>query len=185
MWDCDADLKNCNINKWIGPIIPEQSFIFKPLISHFKTFLKQAYNKTSGFDLNQKKAVDKDIIYKLEEKAKFKFIDVPLYYYRHHESGISQGKSEFQARIYQYIAKCKAYRRRLNTNIPNVSLNYLYSEYYKITFHSLIIYGRFIIRAFKISKLKQKIQNNCSNIINRLYKKLMLLEKISRFKLNK
>lgn len=156
-WSCDSELKNCKIVNWIGPDTPVKSNIFVPKISHLKTFRKDMYEKTTGFDPNQKRSVDKDIIYKLEEITKFKFVNVPLYYYRQHESGISQGKNKFQARIYLYIAKCKAYRRRLNTNIPNISLEALYLEYYKITFHSLIKFGKFVIKAFKIYNLATKI----------------------------
>lgn len=157
MYDCDSNLENCLVSKLVGPIIPEQTNIFNIRVSHFKTFRKDLYKKTSGFDPNQKRAVDKDIIFKMEEVTKFKFIDTPLYYYRHHESGISQGKTEREAWIYHYIAKCKAYRRRLNKDIPNVSLHYLYYEYFKITFHKLNRKIKTVIRIFKSSNQVKKL----------------------------
>lgn len=179
MWSCDSELKNCKIVKWIGPDIPEKTNIFVPKISHFKTFRKDVYEKTSGYDLSQKRSVDKDIIYKLEEVTKFKFVDVPLYYYRQHVSGISQGQNKFQARVYLYIAKCKAYHRRLNTDIPNVTLNYLYNEYYKITFHSLIKLGKFINNVFNISNLSTKILKKYPRLNSVNFRKFNFLKKIS------
>ena len=159
MYDCDSNLENCLVNKMVGPTIPEKTNIFNIRVSHFKTFRRDLYKKTSGFDPNQKRAVDKDIIFKMEEVTKFKFIDTPLYYYRHHESGISQGKAEREAWIYHYIAKCKAYRRRLNKDIPNVSLQYLYFEYFKITFHRLNRIFKTLIRIFKTSNQVKKLLN--------------------------
>jgi len=153
MWNCDKDLRNCRLNTKIGEIIPEKSFIFNPKISHFKTFLLEAYNKTKGFEINQKRSVDKDIIYKLEEVTKFKFVNEPLYYYRHHETGISQGKNKYQARIFHYIAKCKTFRRRLNSELPNFTLRELYSEYFKLTFYQIFRVAKMLYRKFKISYL--------------------------------
>ncbi len=141
-WKCTSELRNCKINKAIGPVIPEKTSIFNPIVSHLKTFKKSAYNKTNGFDINQKKSVDKDIIFKLEEVTKFKFIKIPLYYHRLHEGGISQGKDKYKALLYNYRAKNKTYQRRLNKNLPNFSLEDLYIEYIKLTFY----------KAFRFSK---------------------------------
>ena len=159
MYDCDSNLENCFVNIMVAPTIPEKTNIFNIRVSHFKTFRRDLYKKTSGFDPNQKRAVDKDIIFKMEEVTKFKFIDTPLYYYRHHESGISQGKTEREAWIYHYIAKCKAYRRRLNKDIPNVSLQYLYFEYFKITFHKLNGKIKTLVRIFNTSNQVKKLLN--------------------------
>ncbi|MFX0039690.1 MAG: glycosyltransferase family 2 protein [Promethearchaeota archaeon] len=149
MWICDSNLENCKINNEVGPIIPPKTSIFEPKISHFKTFSKKAYLKTPGFETQQKRSVDKDIIYKLEEVTNFKFINIPLYYYRKHPSGISQGKNIPLAQIYHYRAKCKTYRRRLKTNLPNFTLKQLYIEYFKITLSSQISLLKKIIKYFK------------------------------------
>ena len=157
MWNCDSNLENCVENTMIGPTIPEKTNIFHIKVSHFKTFRKDAYNKTSRFDPMQKKAVDKDIIFKLEEIVKFKFIDIPLYYYRQHEGGISQDKSEFQARVYHYIARCKAYQRRLNKNIPNYTKKELYKEYFTITLFQLRRTIKYLLKLFKGPIVLRKI----------------------------
>lgn len=155
MWICDKNLENCKVDNNIGPIIPEKTFLINQRqgISHFKTFKKEVYEKTSGFDLNQKKAVDKDIIYKLEEVTDFKFIDECLYYYREHASGISQGRSIAKSRKYRFYAKLKAYKRRLNTDIPNFSRNEVLIQYlYTITYKLLSFIANFMIR-LKISPI--------------------------------
>ena len=67
--------------------------------------------------------------------------------------GISRGENKFNARVYHYIAKCKTYRRRLNKHLPNFTLEELYSEYFKITFYSLIKHTINLLKILKISKI--------------------------------
>jgi len=167
MWKCDSNLENCKVDKTLGLIIPEKTSIFQPKISHFKTFRREAYFKTSGYDPKLKKGVDRDIIFKLEEVCRLKFLDEPLYYYRQHPCGISQGKNVFLSRVYYYIVQCKTYHRRLNTSLPNYNLRDLYLEYYKITFHNL---SNFIIKLMKYAKIKR--------IIEKLSERISILEKI-------
>ena len=177
----DSHLKNCHISKDVGSIIPEKSFIFKqpPYISHFKTFTRAAYRKTRGFDIRQKKAVDKDIIYKLEEITKFKFIAKPLYYYRQHSKGISQGKNVFTAKYYNYMAKYNTYLRRRNTDLPNFSKFKINFEYLKIIFYRFIEYKNLdnLIESFK------NVADFSLDIIGEGKLKLRLDQKIKDLKL--
>lgn len=76
-------------------------------VSHFKTFRKSVYRKTEGFT-DHRRAVDKDIILKLEEVTKLEFIDLCLYYYRKHSKGISINPSS----IYNQFAIDDAKERR-------------------------------------------------------------------------
>lgn len=183
MWDCDSHLKNCVLNKNIQEIIPAKTSIFTNRISHFKTFTKKAFNKTSGFDRNQKRAVDKDIIYKLEEVTDFKFINKPLYYYRQHTGGISQAKNAELAFLYSYRAKCKAFQRRLNKNLPNLTLSYLYTQYFINTLKDLINFVKKYIRLFRIKKILNILGKSFPNvkklikpIINFIVKKFYIKE---------
>ncbi len=153
MWKCDSNLTNCKIDKDIKEIIPAKTFIFHPYISHFKTFRKKDYDKTLGFEITQKRSVDKDIIYKLEEVTRFKFVNIPLYYYRQHDQGISQGNNANKAKGYEYIAKYKTYIRRMNKSIPNYKKNEIILEYFKITFHPIIRTFIKFIQMLKIKKL--------------------------------
>jgi len=164
-WGCDSELKNCVINKDIGTFRNIKSVFFREKISHFKTFKKEAYQKTSGFNVNQKKAVDKDIILKLEEVTNIKFINKPLYYHRYHENQISQGKYEFEAFVYYYRAKCKAYQRRLNTNFPNCTLKELYFQYFYIIFHKLILVLKKCLKFFRIPVFFIKIHKLTPKIL--------------------
>ena len=153
MWSCDSELENCYIRNE-NLEIPEKESIHYPIIGHFRTFKKKDYQRTLGYDSHLKSAVDKDIIYKLEEVTSFKFINKPLYYYRHHAKGISQSDHKFEARVNHYKAKCKTYRRRIGTGMPNFDLNELSREYYKITFHNIVkIFRGFLIRT-RLTKLE-------------------------------
>lgn len=158
MWSCNSELKNCTINKK-DRTVPEKQSIFKPIILHFRTFKREEYNKTLGYDPNLRSAVDKDIIYKLEEVTNFKFINQPLYFYRNHEKGISQSKNQFNARINHYRAMCKTYQRRIDKNLPNFQLQQLYKEYYKITFHNIIGTFRILLKKCGLQRLENKMRS--------------------------
>jgi glycosyltransferase involved in cell wall biosynthesis len=154
MYRCDSSLKNCEIDKRVGEIIPPKTSIFNYKISMFRTFLREVYQKTAGYDPNLKAAVDRDIIYKLEEVTNFKFINKPLYYYRKNEEGVSQGKNEYNALYQYYLARCKAYLRRLDTNIPNLKRRDIMYDYYKLKFYKFIRFLR------KYSHYAEKILEN-------------------------
>jgi glycosyltransferase involved in cell wall biosynthesis len=179
MWECDSQLQNCIRNTWIGPINPKKSNIFNIKISHLKSFRKEAYLKTSGFDPKQKKAVDKDIIFKLEEVANFKFVNIPLYYYRWHGQGISQSKSSFSPEFYHYLAKLKAYRRRLNTHIPNFTKKQIYFEYYRITFFKITHFFIKLYRKLKIRDLMSMFLEKYPIFPKSIRSKLKFLKKIN------
>jgi len=176
MWDCDAELQNCQVNKWIGPTIPEKSNIYNTSISHFKTFTRTAYLKTPGFDPKQKKGVDKDIIFKLEEVTDLKYVDQPLYYYRQHTGGISQSQKHFKSDYYHYYAKLKAYKRRYNKEIPNLSKEEINAEYYRIVVYRL---RKFLVRLYKklnLSILTKMILNLLPTSIIQLKSKVQILK---------
>jgi len=166
-------------NEWIGPVIPKKTNVFKIKISHLKTFKKEAYLKTSGFDPSQKKAVDKDIIFKLEEVTKFKFVNIPLYYYRWHGGGISQEKSHYKAEFYHYLAKRKAYNRRKNSTIPNFTQKQIKFEYYRITFYKLTHFLIRIYRKFRISEFLKKGLESLPYVPHAILKIIRKIEKIN------
>jgi len=58
-------------------------------ISHLKMFKKEMYDKTSGIEPSLLKAVDKDLILKLEEIGPLLHIDEFLYKYRSHPSNLT------------------------------------------------------------------------------------------------
>jgi glycosyltransferase involved in cell wall biosynthesis len=75
---------------------------FKGDADHFVSFKKILYNKTDGINSQFKRAIDKDLYYKLEEVGKLFFIDQPLYLYRIHNGGISTIKNIYKA-LYWHI----------------------------------------------------------------------------------
>ncbi len=63
-------------------------------VNHFFTFLKSAYDATSGINPKLTSAVDQDLYLKIYETGKVMFIPKPNYLYRLHEKGVSQEKSK-------------------------------------------------------------------------------------------
>jgi len=59
------------------------------VISHVKCFKRSFYNKTDGIDATLLKAIDKDLVLKLEEVGSFVHVPIPLYYHRLHSDSIS------------------------------------------------------------------------------------------------
>jgi glycosyltransferase involved in cell wall biosynthesis len=91
-------------------------------IHHFASFKKSCYNKTEGISPANKKAVDQDLYYKLEEVGNVYFINQPLYYYRIHKGAISNAGREGEAIKSHYAIVEQACLRRLS------SLNYALPE---------------------------------------------------------
>ena len=184
MWICDSELKNCFVCKWIKNLEPGDSVIFKSKVSHFKTFRLDAYKKTSGFNSTYLDiAADVDIILKLEEVTSFKYVDIPLYYYRMHNRGISKNiKNKLKTRIQGYIALNNAYIRRVNCNIPNITLKDLYLEYFIIIFHKFIFKSIFlkIIKFIYplIEKRFKNIKTSSKKPLNIIYYFLTNLNKL-------
>lgn len=69
------------------------------IISHLKTFKKSYYNLTEGVNPNLKKAVDRDIVLKLEEVGDLLHIPHILYAHRCHKDSIS---STFKSQSKEY-----------------------------------------------------------------------------------
>lgn len=104
---CDKNLIIERIADYVGQI-PEGFYSWslpRPIISHFATFKRNKYHKTSGIDQLYLKAVDKDLYYKLEETGPVYHIDTPLYLYRQHNGGISLNNNAIEAYQYELMAK--------------------------------------------------------------------------------
>lgn len=133
---CDNNLKIIGIGDWVGDLPENKTNIKVCMVSAFRTFSRDAYQKTAGFNPQQKRAVDRDIIYKLEEVTKLKFIDETLYYYRQNANGISQGSKE-EAHFYDLLAIVEAYKRRKKTDLPNLSSQEIIEKLIRTIKHSL------------------------------------------------
>lgn len=83
------------------------------LVSHFSTFKKNVYDKTEGISPKYKRAIDRDLYYKLEEVAPIAFIDKPLYFYRTGTGkNISLGENGYKAFSSEILIMADAAKRR-------------------------------------------------------------------------
>jgi glycosyltransferase involved in cell wall biosynthesis len=117
---CDEKMQF--IKMGISRKIPENSSnIFDYYTSAWRTYRKEAYLRTGGYDEAIEKAEDRDIILKLEEVTKFYFIDKILYQYRQKEQSETKGKNLYKSQASNTLARYCAYIRRIETNFPNLS----------------------------------------------------------------
>jgi hypothetical protein len=58
-------------------------------VSHLKVFKRACYDKTEGLMRGLRKAVDRDLVLKLEEVGQLIFINEPLYIHRKHDGNIT------------------------------------------------------------------------------------------------
>lgn len=95
-YECDANLKLIKIFPHSRAIKNGDKMFFNVFFeaTHFFTFKREAYHKTSGINDKLTSAVDQDLYLKLYEIGNFKFVKAPLYYYRIHEKGVSQESSK-------------------------------------------------------------------------------------------
>ena len=142
---CRADLTLDRLG-YSGPIPKGLSNLHCNSINHFRTFRKSAYFNTSGYDSAMINGEDVDLLYKLEEVTDILYIDEPLYYYR--VLAKSQTHSFFKEtenRAFTALAKLCAYKRRLGTDIPNLT---------KIELAEVLFFGIFtslLAKRFKLT----------------------------------
>lgn len=150
---CDNKLNK----KFIGynrSISKKNSNLHYDSISHFFTFKKKCYLNTEGYDSNFKDgAEDKDIIYKLEEIGNGIFINKILYKYRILLNSISNEKEKKNiCKINHILSKYNAYKRRLDSEIPNLKQSQIVKE----LFYALLLSIK-LKDAKKIKYFLQKI----------------------------
>lgn len=102
-------------------------------VAHFFTFDKDVYQKTKGIDISLKSAVDQDLYLKLYEVTDFYYIDKPLYLYRLHSTGVSQGNQKSSAKDhFKKVLRNTMYRRNIlkinGMEVSKLSDDELYHE---------------------------------------------------------
>lgn len=119
---CDQEL-NIERTSYGACKIPENEnyLTFGKGITAFASFKTLGYKKTIGINTNFKRAVDQDLYYKLEEQCSSHYIDIPLYFYRIHNKGISTLFNLSKSRYWLVRAKEDAYQRRKNNSTKNIS----------------------------------------------------------------
>lgn len=119
---CDENLEPKSVHK--GQTVTDLNryyYNFGAEISHFATFKKSVYYQTSGIDVSNKKAEDKDLYMKMCEAAPVKYIDEDLYLYRVHDGGISTNANGDKAYFWHWVALIKMAERR-HINIEDLFL---------------------------------------------------------------
>lgn len=149
-----------------------------------RTFKKEAYLKTAGYDEEILFAEDIDLTLKMEEVTKLFFIDKPLYYYRVLPKSQTHGfRNEMINRSSTALAKLNAYKRRLGTDIPDLDKNEI-SE--------VLFWGIFSALAARRLKLVAKFARELAKInplfflrpgfYNLVFKKIIKIIKIKNIK---
>ncbi|MCU0680157.1 MAG: glycosyltransferase [Planctomycetes bacterium] len=119
---CDKNLKPLKLG-FASETLKGESNLHRHHINHFKTFKREAYFQTSGYDEEILYAEDIDLVFKMEEKFPSAFVNEVLYYYRFladsqthlwHKKQISGMSAK--------VAKFNAFSRRFKSNslVPNV-----------------------------------------------------------------
>ncbi len=117
---CDSQLKP------LYTTVTTPEHIKEPLLwlrgsTAFRCFKMAAYARTPGLDVRMVSGEDSDLLFKLEEVARVRRIDQPLYRYRQLPSSKSK-----DARSYNVTYSCiawaiySAHRRRIGTTTPNL-----------------------------------------------------------------
>ena len=132
-FDCDENLRSKSLKvcrnlrpgeTYLGKFVNNKFSGIHSTISHLKSFKRTSYELTEGLNPNIMKAVDKDLILKLEEVGSLLHIPENLYLHRKHSKSISNNfknlNSVERARIMEM--KNKMYvdannRRMKNENI--------------------------------------------------------------------
>lgn len=179
-WICDSKLNITGFPDWVRQVDPSKTNAHKYVLLHFMTFQRECYEKTTGFNPIFKVTIDADICLKIEEHTKLKFIDKPLYYYRVNHKGVSQSH-RYQVKVENYIAKVNTFYRRLNSDIPNTTLDLLYSMYYHIIFFKIIRFFNSLIDYFRISDLYMVLRNRLPNTVSKLEKVFTNIKKKTLF----
>ena len=125
---CSANLEIIKKSEYPIQIPKDSTYLEQPCgrISHFATFKMNLYNQTQQINPTYKRAVDQDLYYKLEEVGEL-FINLPLYYYRNHEKGISLHSNKNKAYAWSLVARIDACKRR-NISIEEILPKVIESE---------------------------------------------------------
>ena len=118
---CDKELRP--LGQGLSQTIPNGSTNLKSMYTgSFRTFKREIYQKTEGFNPKYIYSEDRDIVFKMEEVTDVKFVDKPLYMHRVVLGGQSNDpKKKPIGNLFHIIAKYDAFCRRLGTQIPNLT----------------------------------------------------------------
>jgi glycosyltransferase involved in cell wall biosynthesis len=118
---CDKELRP--LGQGLSQAIPNGSTNLRNMYTGaFRTFKRDIYQKTEGFNPKYIYTEDRDIVYKMEEITDVIFVDKPLYMHRVILGGQSNDPTKKPiGYLFNIIAKYDAFCRRLGTQIPNLT----------------------------------------------------------------
>ena len=136
---CNQELEPCRIAAYPKALPAGVPYLLlnDGSVHHFASFKKYCYQQTQGIAPDNKKAVDQDLYYLLEETGSIHFIDIPLYYYRIHENSISTMGKEWESTQWHHQVIQEACMRRIQQQklLKNGNNNWIRkyrTHYYKI-----------------------------------------------------
>jgi glycosyltransferase involved in cell wall biosynthesis len=128
---CNSSLNPVKVG-YCKPTPPGDTNLRRNYASAFRTFKKRDYFKTEGFDKETVGSEDKDIIYKMEEVTRFFFLNEILYKYRVLPDSQTHEQERYKTAYKSFIlAKTKAFARRLNSDIPNLTTREMSKEIFR------------------------------------------------------
>lgn len=128
MYICDVKLNILYVNPDSCQIPTNSSFLEfgRGAISHFVSFKRDSYYKTTGISEYILRAVDHDLYYKLEEVGEVIYVPKPLYKYRIDTGlNISLGKNALKSKYWDVIIMAEACKRR-NLPIEKIAFAHIY-----------------------------------------------------------
>jgi len=130
--DCDESLNPIQKRKHAKALKPDIP-VFEQLYSIFNFIVisRRAYNQTIGLDSALRRAMDHDLMLKMDEVGRFTFVPQVLYHYRTHDGGISQGNNWMLAELYSLLARIKAYERRSLKPVSQQKFKRLMLQYHR------------------------------------------------------
>jgi hypothetical protein len=141
---CNSELEPQRVAEYPKALPPDTPYLLLSdgSIHAFASFKRSSYLQTAGLSLYNKKAVDQDLYYKMEEVGKVFFINKPLYYYRIHQRGISTSGNEASATLWHYKIIEEACLRRI-TKLKNDGNSLQRLQLYKARYYKIRVFSSF------------------------------------------
>ncbi|MBR6177384.1 MAG: glycosyltransferase [Bacteroidales bacterium] len=109
---CDEKLSNRKQFTQPSDIDEGKLLMFGFAPNHFSAFSRQKYNQTQGIDTSFKRAIDRDLVLKMEEVGRVVHIPKYLYNYRINSNCISNNQNSYKAQYWAWQARFSACERR-------------------------------------------------------------------------
>lgn len=105
---CNEALSEIKKYEYDKAIPDGKMLIYGTTPNHFTAFRKSKYEETDGINPNFKRAIDRDLVLKLEERGNVIHIDDYLYKYRINSNSISCNSNSFKAEYWAWRARLDA-----------------------------------------------------------------------------